>query len=281
MTSWRPDLFTYLSYRDYMRDYYQEAKAHTRHMSFRYLSQRAGFKSPNFYKLVMEGERNLSEDGAQRVARALDLDAEERAFFLELVAFDQGDRAEQRNAAFERISASQRFRQARRLDHETFEYLSAWYYPTIREMVARPDFREEPEWIAAQLLPPISPKQAARALELLLQLELVTRDESGRLVRQDPTLSTGHEARALQRLAVGNYHRQMLERAAYAIERVPSKERLLGATTMCIDAASFEEIKLRVNQLRELVMELAEQCEVRQRVYQFNIQLFPLSQEAK
>lgn len=278
MSDWRPDLFAYLSYRDYMRDYYTEAKAHTRHMSFRYLSQRAGFKSPNFYKLVMEGARNLSEDGAQRIARALDLDAEERSFFLELVAFDQGERAEQRNAAFERISASQRFRQARQLDHETFEYLSAWYYPTIREMVARDDFQESPEWIAAQLLPPITPKQAARALELLMQLELIVRDESGRLVRQDPTLSTGHEVRAL---AVGNYHRQMLERAAYAIERVPSRERLLGATTMCIDASSFEEIKLRVNQLRELVMELAEQCDAHERVYQFNIQLFPLSQEAK
>lgn len=278
MSSWRPDLFAYLSYRDYMRDYYTEAKEHTCHMSFRYLSQRAGFKSPNFYKLVMEGARNLSEDGAQRIARALDLDAEERSFFLELVAFDQGERAEQRNAAFERISASQRFRQARQLDHETFEYLSAWYYPTIREMVARDDFQESSEWIAAQLLPPITPKQAARALELLMQLELIVRDESGRLVRQDPTLSTGHEVRAL---AVGNYHRQMLERAAYAIERVPSRERLLGATTMCIDASSFEEIKLRVNQLRELVMEMAEQCDSRQRVYQFNIQLFPLSQEAK
>ena len=97
-------------------------------------------------------------------------------------------------------------------------------------------------------------------------------------MRQDPTLSTGHEVRAL---AVGNYHRQMLERAAYAIERVPSRERLLGATTMCIDASSFEEIKLRVNQLRELVMEMAEQCDANERVYQFNIQLFPLSQEAK
>jgi len=31
---WKPDIFDYLSYREYMRDYYLRAKEHTRGMSF-------------------------------------------------------------------------------------------------------------------------------------------------------------------------------------------------------------------------------------------------------
>lgn len=276
--SWQPELFAYLDYRAYMRDYYEAAKANTAHMSFRYLSQRAGFKSPNFYKLVMDGSRNLSVDGAKRIAKALGLHGEERAFFLELVFFCQSEEVDQRNASFERISASQRFQQARRLDQGSFEYLSNWFYPAIREMVARSDFREDPEWIAAQLLPPIEPAQAARAMTLLWSLGLIARDEeTGKVIRVDPTLATGHEVRAL---AVGNYHRQMLSQAGRAIERVPARERFLGATTMCIDQQSFEQIKQSVNQLRELVFDLAEKSEGRDRVYQLNIQLFPLTKGA-
>ena len=60
---WHPDLYTYLDYRAYLRDYYEAAKEHTTYMSFRYLSHRAGFKSPNYVKLVMDGDCNLSSKG--------------------------------------------------------------------------------------------------------------------------------------------------------------------------------------------------------------------------
>ena len=86
---WKPDVFEYLSYRDFMRDYYLRAKENTRSMSFRSLSKAAGFGSPNFYKLVMENQRNLSEEGAQRIAEALKLNKGETRFFMTLVEFDQ------------------------------------------------------------------------------------------------------------------------------------------------------------------------------------------------
>ena len=70
MNEWRPDLFAYLDYRAWMRDAYEAGKAHISAFSFRYLARRAGFSSPSFIKLVMDGQRNLSVDGAQRVAKA-------------------------------------------------------------------------------------------------------------------------------------------------------------------------------------------------------------------
>ena len=52
---WKPDIFDYLSYREFMKDFYTKAKEHTRGMSFRKLSKQSGFSSPKFLQ-ARDGE---------------------------------------------------------------------------------------------------------------------------------------------------------------------------------------------------------------------------------
>lgn len=274
--AWAPSLYDFLDYRRYLRAYYEAGKAHTRHISFRYLSRRAGFRSPNFIKLVMDGERNLSEEGAEKIAQALELRSPELEFFRDMVLFTQSQNHEERNEIFTRLSHSKQFRAARRIDQGMFEYLSHWYYPAIREMVARKDFDASPAWIASQLFPPITPEQAERAFALLLSLELVMPDPEhpGGYVRHDPHLTTGHE---VSQLGVGNYHRQMTSLAMDSIAHVRASERHLSAMTMCIDAELFEALREKILAFRESVVAQSEQSETPDRVYQLNLQFFPLS----
>jgi uncharacterized protein (TIGR02147 family) len=274
MSAWKPDIFTYLDHRAYLGDFYQAAKAHSSVYSFRYFARRAGYSSPNFLKRVMDGERNLTAESAQRVARALDLDAEEERFFCALVAFNQAEGVEERNEAFAVIAAHRGFQQARRLDLGLFDYLSRWYYPAVREMVDHPGFVEDAGWIAARLLPPIQPAQARECLDALLALGLLARDAQGRLQKQEPCLATGHEVRAL---AVGNYHRQMLQRAADAITLAAPRRRHLNAVTLSVRADQIAEVKARINALIEQVALLGDQTEGPEQVYQLNVQFFPLT----
>lgn len=271
---WIPQVYDYMDYRAYLKDYYTRAKQHTRHMSFRYLSRRAGFRSPNYIKLVMDGERNLSVEGAGKIAIALELKGEDEAFFLALVAFNQSDDHEERNAVYAKLATYKRFRQARRIDQAMFEYLSHWFYPAIREMVARHDFVDDSAWIARQLHPQITPQQATRAMSLLLELELIARDEQGHYTRNDPHLTTGHEVTSL---AVGNYHRQMTSLAMESMQTVPASERYLSAMTMCVDEAHFDALRVRILEFREEMLSLCEQSSAPDRVYQFNLQFFPLT----
>ncbi len=272
---WVPHVYDYMDYRAYLKEYYTRAKHHTRHMSFRYLSRRAGFRSPNYIKLVMDGDRNLSADGSVKIADALDLNREDRAFFLNLVAFNQSDDHDERNALFAKLSSHKQFRKARRIDQAMFEYLSHWYYPAIREMIARHDFVDDPAWIARQLHPNITTQQAARALDLLLDLGLISREEStGRYARQEPHLTTGHEVTSL---AVGNYHRQMTSLAMEAMQSVRAVERYMSAMTMCVDEQHFDALRQKILEFREEMLAVCEQSDEPDRVYQFNLQFFPLT----
>jgi len=270
----RPSVFEYTDFRKYLADYYAAEKERRPSFSYRAFARRAGFSSPNFLKLVIDGMRNLGKDSVPSFTKALGLVGEEATFFADLVAFAQAPTIEEKNRHFERIAASRRFRAARRIDGALFEYLSHWWTPAIREMAGRADFRDDPTWIARELRPRIRPAEAKRALATLETLGLLVRDARGRLVRGEPTLTTGHEVHSV---AVVNYHRQMLERAAEAIETQPSARREFAAVTVCIRADTVTDLKARVQRFCEEILERSDRDEEPEVVYQVNVQLFALA----
>jgi len=268
-------VFDFLDYRAFLRAYYATEKTRRAAFSHRFFARQAGLRSPNFLKLVMDGERNLGSETLPKFCHALGLIGDAAAFFADLVTLDQAESIEAKNRAFERISACRRFREARRIDGDLFTYLSHWYYPALRELAAREDFQENPKWIGAQLRPKISANEAAKALSLLLSLGLLVRDETtGTIVRGEPTLTTEHQALSL---ATANFHRQMLERAAASIETVPRDLRDLAALTVCVSATTAAVVKERIHKFREELTQLCDKDEKGTTVYQLNIQWFPLS----
>jgi uncharacterized protein (TIGR02147 family) len=209
------DVFAYLDFRSYLRDYYNARKASARGFSYRSFSRRAGLTSPNYLKLVIDGKRNLSAAMAKRFAEACGLARDDQRYFIDLVAFGQSTSLSDRDQYYARLTGFQRYGQAHRLDLAHAAYYSAWYMPAIRELAARSDFDANPEWIARQLLPKISASDAKRALDTLLELGLLIREADGSIKQQDVLLSTGPETRGLH---IASYHRTMMQRAMESID---------------------------------------------------------------
>ena len=267
-------VYRYLDYRAFLRDAYRDRKQHQRGFSYRWFSRRAGLRSPNFLKLVIDGKRNLTVASARRFAAAFDLNVTETAFFCDLVAFNQARSPAEKNEYYERIRASRRHREVRALDHHEFDYFSRWYYPAVRELVACKGFRDDPAWIARRLVPPITPAQARHALELLTKLGLLRRDADGTLRQGEMLVSTGPEVRSL---AVGNFHRQMMERAAASIELVAREERDISGLTVALSDEACRRFKQRIVELRAELLQLSAAETEATRVVQLNFQLFPLA----
>lgn len=272
-----PSVYAYIDYRAYLKDHFTYSKATYRHYSYRYFARKAGLSSSNYLKLVMDGQRNLGAATIPKFAKALKLSKTEAAFFSDLVAFAQAETLAERNRAFERVSAHRRFRSAKKLEGPLFKYLTRWYYPVVRELAARADFDEDPKWIAKQTLPRISTRQARAALRTLEELGLLVRDEKGRLSRGEPSLSTGHEARAV---VIPAYHRQMIERAADALENVSPDARHVTALTVCVSADALADMKERVGRFIEEMLERCDSDPNPEQVMQLCVQLFPLSRAA-
>ncbi|MEQ1502218.1 MAG: TIGR02147 family protein [Myxococcota bacterium] len=269
-----PDVFQFLSYRQFLDAWYAARKAADARFSHRLFARRAGAASPSLLAEVASGKRNLSAPMIDGFVRALGLGGGAAAFFRDLVAFDQGPTETERNAAWDRIAASRRFRQARPIDGAAFAYLSSWFLPAIRELALRSDFRAEAEWVAKTLEPRIPVAQARDALGVLRQLGLLV-ERDGRWVPADTSVATPHQVRGL---AVHNYHRQMLERATAAVGSVPSAERHLVGVTVAVPESLVPALKAELDRFQERLLHLCDQHAAdAERVYQVELCLFPLS----
>jgi uncharacterized protein (TIGR02147 family) len=270
----RPNIFEYTDYRAYLRDYYVAEKARRPAFSYRYFARRAGHTSPNFLKLVIEGKRNLGPASITAFARALELDAEEASFFAELVAFGQAKSDGDKNKHLTRITAARNYRKAGRIEGQLFEYLAHWYLPAIRELVARPDFVEDPKWIARELVPAITAKKAAEGLKVLTNLGLVRRMPDGRLERGDPSWTTGPEPSSK---IVEAFHQQVLTLATEALQKYTPDERSVSSLVVCVKAKTVAELKRRLTSFQQELLALCDADEEPEVVYQVGMQLFPLS----
>ena len=271
-----PDVFAFEDFRAFLRAYYAHKKALGRGFSLRVFSRKAGLTSSNYLKLVMDGDRNLSPEMAERFAEACDLTGQAAEYFIALVTLGQAKGFAERERAYKQLKTFRRFREVHPLD-EVFEaYYARWYIPAVRELAARRDFRADPKWIASTLMPAITARQATQALAVLQKLGLLMADASGNLRQahalvETPDRPLGHH--------VARFHRAMMERAADAIDIVPREQREISSLTLCISARRMRELKAHLGRLRdELLHEYTADADAK-RVVQLNFQLFPLTIE--
>jgi uncharacterized protein (TIGR02147 family) len=266
------DVFRYLDYRAYLADYYRAKKG--RGFSYRAFSRAAGLGAPNYLKLVIAGQRNLTAPMAARFAAACGLGGEAAQYFEQLVAFNQARSAEQRNQSYARLLAFSRYRRGHKLELAQSAYHSTWYLPALRELVVSARFREDPEWLAELLWPKIKPSEVRQALDTLVELGLLDRDPHGRLRQRDAVVSTGPETVGMH---VTNYHAEMMRRATAAMELVPAPSRDVSALTFCVGPSGLARLKQRIQEFRRELIELVESEADRSQVVQLNLQLFPLT----
>jgi uncharacterized protein (TIGR02147 family) len=272
------DVFRYRDYRAFLRAYYERNKERKEGYSLRAFSRVTGLRSPNYLKLVMDGDRNLTPSMALRFAEGCGLAGSAVEYFCELVAFNQARVAQERELHYARLTRFSQFRKVHKLDVAQAAYHSEWYVPAIRELSSRQDFRDDPVWIAKTLTPTITPAQAKRAVSILLELGLLFRDDAGRLVQAQELLETqpgplGHHVIA--------FHRSMMALASESLDRIPRDEREISSLTLCLSADQFSDLKQELSQLRSRLLQRYQAGPDCQRVIQLNFQLFPLSRSGE
>jgi len=270
----RPVVYDYLDYRVFLKDLFGHNKAENGRFSYRYFSRDAGFASPNFLKLVVDGKRNLTNTSIAKVAKGFKLKNQEREFFENLVFMNQASAHDEKNHYYRKMLAARGYTDTHRIEKASYDYFSKWYYPAIREIITFDGRRLTPEQIADRLNPGITPKEAEKALELLMELDLIRRDEDGCWEQCEKIVTTGPEVRSL---TVTNYHKEMLKLASDSIEGYASEERDITALTLSVRRETLADIKARTASFRRELLELASNDENSDQVLQVNLQIFPLT----
>lgn len=268
-------ILEYDDYRKYILDFYHEKKE-TLKLSWRSFAEKSKISSPVFLKLVCDGKSGLAEDTAMRVAEAMDLSGFEYDFFLLLVKFNQAKRDDTRNLIFEDMMEIAKTHRAAILGSGLYDYFSNWTNATLRELA--PAMKgASPAEIAQKCLPEISTEKAQESLDFLVKNGFLKKRGNFRYRQSQKSVATGRISIAAP--AVRSFHRQMGELALNTLDSVPVAERNFSTITLGLTDKTYKKILRELANFRRKVIALATNEDDVERVYEMNLQLFPLTRK--
>ena len=228
--------------------------------SLRSFSSRIGV-SPSVLSRVLSGKRNLSFKLALRIADSLKFGPEEREHLLELFSNNKQEKTEEST-----------IRKTKDLSVDCFNAMSEWYNYGLTQLLLIDEFREDSKWIAKALN--ISELQVKLTIERLLRLEILDRDEAGKLYRTSSHLSSTTD---IASAGLRIFQKQILEKAITSLEEDHYLERDITSITMAVNEENIPKAKEEIKKFRLKMADLLENGK-KTRVYNLGIHLIPLSE---
>lgn len=281
-----PVIHEYTDYRKYLKDTYEFRKVTEstgmRAYSYSHFSAAADIKSPNYLKLIIEGKRNLSEDMISRFSRALRLEKQQAEEFKALVRYGQADEPVERNKYLKDLAEIRADQEnATDADKQKWEKVPGWIGWVLYAMMDQKNTGVEPEQLQKLFRAKASVQEVRDSLQKLIAAgEIVTDETTGELKRPRELIDTPQD------LPVALIRRLQTELIYLGIEslfRDSPKDREFGALTVALTQEEFEQTRFELRQLRKRIhkdVTVKRQASKGDRVYQLNIQLFPVTEKA-
>jgi uncharacterized protein (TIGR02147 family) len=266
-------LTDYQSYREILKDHYEQKKQARASFSFREFATRAGLKSPNYLQLVMTGRRNLQSATARRVGQAMGLKPAELEFFQALVDVDNAANAESRHEAEKALSRVRSKLVTRLMSNAQRGLLSAPHHLLIRECAMLDDFELDPAWVFQKLRGLLPIGVVEESLGLLVQSGALQK-KSGRWRPADPVIDTGH---AFEADLVLDFHKNLWRFWLASLDQLPKSERELGLINVPISSSRIEELRQRLRQFQDELIGWLETDQAPNQVVQLGFYLMPVS----
>jgi len=277
-----PDIFTYLNYRTFLKDWFDARKEDNPRYSHRVFMRQARLKSPSALNNVIRQRQQLTERTARAFSDAMKLTEEQRQFFLLLVRLDRAELPDEKHTASEAIRVILRRRSAQHLQGDLLELLNRWYYPAVIELLRCEGAQADPDWIASKLWPPITPTQAKEALDALVELGLAEQLPDGRVLPNQESLATPP---IVQGQSAYSYHHQMLELASKTLREtdrdpdfLPPDRYWFGGLTIAVPRSLMGRLRGEIIEIQNRLMGVLDDSSTPgAQVYQCLLYYFPLS----
>lgn len=266
-------VFDYLDYRAYLKDVYEERKAESPFYSYRMMAESFGLFPSNIFR-ILHGEAHLPARCHSRALEFLGLSGRAAEYYLLLMAYARERSVKERTTILEK-AMTLRDVARRPLESRELEYFSHWWTAVIRSLLETTGGRAVPSELGQALVPPVGENDVQSSLNLLLDLGLVKRASSGRLLPAEAHLTAGGEAKSK---AVRGFQRQILTLASAALEQFPPDDRDMSTLTLSMDERAFREIRELVRECRRQIQKRVEDSKESDRVMHLAMAFFPAAQ---
>lgn len=279
-----PMVGDYLDFRKYLADYYQYrrelSKNDIRPYNYAVFSAGANIKSPNYLKLIIEGRRNLSEDMIAKFAKAMGLGKEQAEEFKLLVLYGQASDPADRNMHLRALNEKRVDLKLKsgEIDQKTWEKIPSWLTWILYAMVDQKDVSFEPEKLRESLRNKANVDEIQAAVNSLMNAgELVKDAETGEVKKARSLMESAEEVPVA---LVRKLQAELMYLGLESLFQDSPTEREFGSATLSLTKQEFEELRFSLRKIRK---EAQKNIGVKRltskgdRVYQLNLQLFPIT----
>lgn len=206
------------------------------------LAKKLGYNSPSTLSMISSGERlptpallnalfkewNISDTDKDRIRLKIEIEQKQR----------KGKKISHLIAKYNRLTPYHK------IDLKNYNVVRDWYVLVIKLMAGSSDFNEDPVEISQALRKKITPAQAKKAVQLLLDTGLLQRDPvTKRLVPTEANTETTHE---LSSEAIRENHKGMIARSLEAVEEQTIQQRHFNSLALQFDSKKMAAAKKRI-----------------------------------
>ncbi len=268
-------IYEYDNYRFFLRDYFKEQKRLKSIFSHRYFAKRAGFSSSSFCSHIIDGKRQLTENSLKKILKGLGIRGRRATYFHNLVMYNQAVTVEERELYFRKLDRIRKNTEFYTVKKKQYAYYDKWYYPVIRELAVYGNWNGNYTKLASMVTPPIQPEKARKAVDALVEIGML-------LKREDGSYTQPHEAvtaKDVPPVVTRKTRRDYIHLAEEAMEKLPIEERHISGVTVLMSKEKFKEVTEKLDEIRRSILSESLDENIKNRVYQFNFQAFPLSKD--
>lgn len=283
-----PDVSQYVDYRKFLSDYYEYKRktesSGLRAYSYSVFSASADIRSPNYLKLVIEGQRNLSEQMAVKFAKAMKLNKSQAEEFCLLVAYGQ-ETEPQRRAQHLRTLSEFRYRNQIKfgeINSKATDLLPSWLTWVLYHLVDQRDVEFTPEKIRNLIRTQTNSEEIRRSLERLLEAGLLERNADNGKIQKGKELVD--DPQNVPPALIKKLQTELLYLGMESLFVDSPEDREFGSMTVSMTEEEFNRFKFELRQLRKKWARDISTNRVGskgEQVYQFNVQLFPITDKVQ
>jgi uncharacterized protein (TIGR02147 family) len=267
------NIFLFTDYRKFIAAWYAAKKQARPKITYRVIADTLGLNSPAHILMILKNKANLSEDRALRLANLMDLNKKETRYFLLMVNYNQ-HRSPQDKRRFLRKMVRLNSTGTVLLQPDQFEYYQKWFYAAIHDILSFYPFDGDFTGLAKMVDPPISRREAEKAVGLLERLQFIHKKEGNTYCCAYPGISAYAEG---QSLVLGSYAEAMMDQARQALRKYPANERSISWAGFSMSKETFEKVKTETREFRKHIIAMAQADRSPDRAYHITIQIFPVS----
>ncbi len=270
-------LIEYMDFRKYLRDFIDERKSRGLPCSNRWFSMKLQINSSSWLTSVLKGKKGISRETARKLSGILKHTPVESKYFEALVSFNQARTISERTQHFQELSGLRKLGGIVKTTVRQYDFYSTWYHSVVWSLIGMYKFRssqKDLERLADMISPPITISQPRKSVRLLEELGFIRISEDGYYRQSSSAITTGEEIRSL---AVANYQQETMRLAQESMDRYSRDERYIGTVTVGVSEKAFKLIKQLLVDVSDRISEIANADDNSDRVYQINLQAFPLS----